>query len=559
LNAKNDQITITDEDLRQELPIVRGLLKTSMVPERLASLVTGPYGYTHQHLYLLDIMERVGCLILEVQKSLGHRIAADRGGSSGFGFRNALDPIDISYCNLYACYIACEGAIAACHSHLGQPVEVRGALKAPWVSQIRDYEGNTLMQNTLHELGSFLDFHRHHPDPTRSITMPDQLLEVSSAFFQLLTNALRNQLEDVEFERHRRATEKLCMEVCGRGYRGLDPNTTAVEEEPAELLPIWPEDVVGNAEYMAAGIRLARDVAGFDFAVGRNPKKINPVLFGQGSPGCGKTITAHAIGNFFLKYCRERGVNARFLVIRRTDWASSFQNASAAQLIKIFKEQVQGFDGVVGVYWPDIDTAFAARTDPGMRSEESNILGASFGIFDGTLIPKNGKWFLICDANYMNMDEATLSRISQDPHKILGPCSAEDFVELMREKKLKEFSDMLPLSDAEWLQVGQLCIDCRFSGRNVESICQNILTKIQDVEPPPEYYTVGFEERQKILRTLAQPMTFERIRDLMKRFSEFELAAQEQNQAEVFQNRVKEIVLNLSAQQAALQTLGEGT
>lgn len=557
MNVKNDQLTISDEDLRQELPIVRGLLKTSLVPERLASLVTGPYGYTHQHLHLLDVMERVGCLILEVQKAITHKIAADRDGS-GFGFRNNLDPIDFSFANLYACYVASEGAIATCKSHLGQAVEVRGALKAPWVSQVRHFEGNGLMQTTLQELGSFLDFHKHHPDPARSITSADQLLEVSCAFFQMLANALRQQLEDVEFERHRRAMEKLKVEVCGRGYRGLEPTTTAVEEEPAELMPVWPSDIVGNQEYMAAGLRLARDVAGFDFAAGRNPKKINPVLFGQGSPGCGKTITAHAIGNFFLDYCRQRGVNARFLVIRRTDWASSFQNASAAQLIKIFKEQVQGFDGVVGVYWPDIDTAFAARTDPGMRSEESNILGASFGIFDGTLIPKNGKWFLICDANYMNMDEATLSRISQDPHKILGPCSAEDFVELMREKKLKEFEELLPLSQEEWLKIGGLCLEYGFSGRNVESICQNILTRVQDVEPPAEYYTVGFDERQKILRGLARPLGFEEIAELMRRFSEFEQTAEAQNQQEQFQARVKEIVLNLSAQQAALQTLGEG-
>lgn len=549
-------LTITDEDLQQEFPIVRSLLKNSMVPERLASLVSGPYGYTHQHLNLLDIMERYGALILEIQKALSHRIAADRD-SSGFGFKNNLDPIDWSFCNLYAAYIAAEHAAANCVTHLGKAPEVRGSMKSPWVKQIRDYEGNTLMQTCLQELTAFLDFHKHHPDPARSITAPDQLLEVASAFFQLKGNAVKSQVEDVEFERHRRAVEKLPVEVCGRGYRGLEPSTTAKEEEPAELLPVWPEDVVGNQEYLAAGLRLARDVAGYDFEVGRNPKKLNPVLFGQGSPGCGKTITAHAIGNYFLKYCKDRGVAARFLVIRRTDWASSFQNASATQLIKIFKEQVHGFNGVVGVYWPDIDTAFAARSDPGMRSEESNILGASFGIFDGTLIPKSGKWFLMCDANYMNMDEATLSRISQDPHKIKGPNSAEDFVELMRDKKLKDFIDMLQLSEEEWLQIGQLCIDSEFSGRNVEAICQSILTRVQDVEPPPEYYQVGFAERQRILRELAKPMTYQDIRAMMKRFSEFEMAAEEQNQADQFQTRVKEIVLNLSAQKAALQTLGE--
>ena len=45
------------------------------------------------------------------------------------------------------------------------------------------------------------------------------------------------------------------------------------------------------------------------------------MLFGLGPPGCGKTVTAHALGNYFLRYCRERQVPARFVVVRRSDWA----------------------------------------------------------------------------------------------------------------------------------------------------------------------------------------------------------------------------------------------
>ena len=33
---------------------------------------------------------------------------------------------------------------------------------------------------------------------------------------------------------------------------------------------MWPEDIVGNEEHLDAGRRLARDVAGFDFTLGRN-------------------------------------------------------------------------------------------------------------------------------------------------------------------------------------------------------------------------------------------------------------------------------------------------
>ena len=201
-------------------------------------------------------------------------------------------------------------------------------------------------------------------------------------------------------------------------YEGF--HSRAAGQEVTDLKPVGIEDIVGNDEYVQAGLKLARDVAAFDLEAGSSPKRINPILFGLGRPGCGKTITAHAIGNYFLDYCRQRDIPARFKVIRRTDWASAYQNASANQLVKIFKEEVYGFDGVCGVYWADIDTAFASRSSGDLRSEEKNTLGAVFGIFDGTLIPKDGKWFMICDANYMQMDEATTSRIAQNPFTVPG-------------------------------------------------------------------------------------------------------------------------------------------
>lgn len=530
---------------------MRAMVKTVALPELLVSLVQGPYGLDKPHLDLLHIIEQAGAVYMELEKALKNRIQRDREGA-GFGFANRLDPVDEAFCNLFGLYAAADAASAACATLSAAAIEVKGTIRAAWVHRLRHQSPRELLQILVQELVQFLDFHRK----TR-LTEPSDLLDCAGAFFALLANSVQDQAVDSEFERHRRALEKIPTEVCGRCYHGFQPQvTTAVEEEPAELLPVTPEDIVGNKEFLAAGLRLARDVAGFDLTTGKNPKKLNPVLFGQGSPGCGKTVTAHAIGNYFLNYCRQRNVPAKFLVIRRTDWASSFQNASATQLVKIFKEEVQAFKGVVGVYWPDIDTAFAARSDPGMRGEESNILGASFGIFDGTLIPKNGKWFLICDANYMNMDEATLSRISQDPHKILGPTTKEDFVELMRDKKLRDFQDMLPLTEDEWLKLGEKCLQAEFSGRNVESICQKILTEIQDVEPPEEYYQVDFEQRKTILKQLARPMTLQRIEAIMDQYAEFEQVAESQAESERFQTRVKEIVLNLSAQRAAMEITG---
>lgn len=552
---KRRELICTEEDLSQELPLARAYIKTQGFHSFLIACCTGPYGPTHDHLTLLDTVEQALGLMMEVSKSLTIRILSERQ-AAGFAFDSKTSPQDDAFCRYFATFVAADVAAARAQVLAEKDPEIKGAFRQPWVRDLGENDPKQNCKTVVGELSAFLDFHQVHPDKEKRISTPKELAACTTAFFRLLANGVKEIALDAEFERHRGALEGMQVDIVGRHYVGLEYSSKSAEnEEPGELLPIHYTDVVGNQEYIEAGLRLARDVAGFDLATGQNPKKINPVLFGQGSPGCGKTITAHAIGNFFLEYCRKRNVPARFLVIRRTDWASSYQNASANRLVEIFKEEVQNYPGVVGVYWPDIDTAFAARSSPGLRAEESNILGASFGIFDGTLIPKNGKWFLMCDANYMNMDEATLSRISQDPHKILGPVSAEDFVEMMRDKKLKEFSDLLQLSDDEWQQIGQMCIDFEFSGRNVDNICQKIQVEIQDVEPPDDYYDADFETRRKILRELAKPVNFERLKKMLEGYKEFEKVASEQVEEERFRARVEEIVLNLSAQKAAMQAL----
>ncbi|HXE73283.1 MAG TPA: AAA family ATPase [Candidatus Nitrosotenuis sp.] len=545
---------VAPDDLRQELPLMQQALRQSGFAALAGSLAPGPYGLTVTHLRLLEILEQAGALMLELEKRLHQRMAWDRRGGQGFDFAS-LGAEDYLFASLYGLYVAAEAAGARCRALGSGALEVRGAFSSSRVLALARLSGLPLVEGLLLDLQGFLEHHRDHPDPGRRLDTVEQVADCLSAYFQLLERGCAEVVADAAFEGHRRALEELPLEALGRRYRGFAALGPARGEDSEGLLPVQPEDVVGNQDYLKAGLRLARDVAGFDFQRGQNPKKINPVLFALGAPGCGKTVTAHAVGNYFLQYCRERGIPARFRVIRRTDWASSYQNASASRLIYIFKDQVAGFPGVVGVYWPDIDTAFAARSDPGLRSEERNILGASFGIFDGTLIPKNGQWFLMCDANYMNMDEATLSRITQDPYMIQGPTTASEYALLAR-KKLADLADLLPLDEEAWLEFGQRCLDYGFSGRNVENVCRKAATEIQDVEPPEEYYRADFEERRRILRGLSRPLSRERLLALADDYHRFEQEAQARAEQQRFRQRVEEIVFNLSAQKAALQAYG---
>lgn len=332
-------------------------------------------------------------------------------------------------------------------------------------------------------------------------------------------------------------------------YEGFNARPTG--DPVTDLKPIAVDDVVGNNDYIEAGLKLCRDVAAYDLDSKQSPKRINPVLFALGRPGCGKTITAHAIGNYFLDYCRERDVPARFRVIRRTDWASSYQNASAASLVKIFKEEVYGFEGVCGVYWADIDTAFASRSSGDLRMEEKNNLGAVFGIFDGTLIPKDGKWFMMCDANFMQMDEATTSRIAQNPFMVKGPTSPEEYVRLLRDVLLRNEREFLEASEKRWTQIGQICVDGDLSGRAVESVAGNIRAMIQDFEYPDHYFEADFEERKRLVKKLSQRVSADQVDDLLRNYVSFHAEAEKKAAEDRFEKDVDEMVRQLNAGRAA--------
>ena len=443
----------------------------------------------------------------------------------------------------YVAFILAEEAACALAA-LG-PVEGPGAGGSLPVGEYRDLATSpeaAAADFALKDCGAFLKFYVHHPKSERRLSRDGDSLRCLHSYFRMLSKAAAALLP---------AEPDVALTTPSLKFDGLRASSTG--QEPSELLPITFDDLVGNEDFIKAGRRLAGDVAGFDLKTGVNPKTVrNQILFVLGAPGCGKTATAHAIGRNFLELCAKGGLPARMRVIRRTDWASAYQNQSAKALLDIFQNEVFNAPGVCGVYWPDIDTAFAARGDSDLRQEEKAILATLFGILDGTVGPKNGRWFMICDANTVNMDEAALSRISQNPIRAYGPRTPEDFVKLLRDIKLRHKDAFLPLSAEEWASVGKRCADQSLSGRAVDAIAGRVLTEIEDFEEPPEYFALPFEEKTKLIAKLSRPVPGARLLAMIDDFCRFERDSQQKAEKERFLARVKEIRLALSAQQAAL-------
>ena len=524
--------------------------------ERARELAQGPFGHTVLTLRALEVVVSAADLAAAAGEALHGALLEDVARSGSLALPDPTRDQRL-FIGAFAVTVFTD-ELAEHLAELAPTPELRDDLESHGLEALLESGPRVAVDRLLHLAAGYLDVQaRRQPGATGATVSERETWVVTTlhAFVAQLAGAVQRLTHAGRLRPFGVALAQREVVVGESFYEGF--RRKAMGDAVVDLKPVRPDEVVGNEAYLQAGLRLARDVAAFDLERGESPKRINPVLFALGRPGCGKTITAHAIGNYFLDYARTRGIPARFRVIRRTDWASSYQNASASQLVRIFKEEVYGFDGVCGVYWPDIDTAFASRGSGDLRMEEKNNLGAVFGIFDGTLIPRDGKWFLLCDANFMQMDEATVSRIAQNPFDVKGPTTTDQYVRLMRDILLRGEREFIEADEPAWQQIGERCVAGDLSGRAVESIAGNIRAQIQDFEYPDDYFEVGFTERQAIVQRLSVRIAAEKIMVQIGDYLQFHQSAEEKAAKDRFEREVESMVRQLNAgREAAMRATG---
>lgn len=515
---------IDEKEIAREMGEARARIRISGIPAVLGRIDAGSFGTTPLNLEMLDALVHA----LATASAVMRLPRLEKAGPVFFAYVFACEAVD----RLLS---------------IGGPEKPEGPEGSLRPDQYRDIpnlkKADGLFSAITRDCKDFLKFYGEHPDSQKRLSRDAEALSCLRSYCHLLAQTLKKV-----------GAEKIDIKVKTprQRYDGWAVSPAAIGEAN-NLMPIGLGDIVGNEDYMKAARRLARDVAGFDMTADKNPKKVrNQILFVLGSPGCGKTVTAHAVMHYFLDLCKKHELPAKTRIIRRTDWASSYQNQSANRLLEIFRDEVFNAPAVVGVYWADIDTAFSARGGTGLRQEEKSNLGTLFGILDGTVGPKNGKWFLICDANTMHMDEAMISRLAQTPLQAFGPTTPDHFVKLFRDIKLRGKEEWLPIIDAKWKKIGKRCVDEGLSGRSVDAIAGRVLTAMEDFEEPEEYFSLSFAEKEKLIAELSVKVDEAMIQDFLTDHIKFEKAAQEKSEEERFNRRVEEIRLHLSAQRAAL-------
>ncbi|MDA3863830.1 MAG: AAA family ATPase [Deltaproteobacteria bacterium] len=525
----NNNIKIAPENIEPLLDEIREQIKQSAFLPFLRNHDDSPYGLGINSNKILEILEKV-IGVYQITKSLLTEKYKD-------------NQVEVKIVNLVCVHLVSNLAFTLLNEFTDYKVRTINHFH---LNEIKELVLNEKFnsQKLLADLASYVK-KKSEPD-LEGISM------TACAYFKLMRCSLEKIALDLRFATQLNLLKETELKIFNYQTKLMGK----LDKTPSKqhLLPITTEQIIGNSEFVNAGIKLVDNLLAYDQTFGKNPKNFNQILFGLGRPGCGKTATANALGNYLFARAESIDLPAKFKVIRRTDWASSYQNASAQSLIEIFTSTLENFAGVVFFYWPDIDTAFSSRTDNNSGNEEKDILGAAFGLFDGTILPFNGQWILVCDANYMQMDEATVSRLSQNPQRVNGPETDEDFAELLHRVLLgKEYEPYLNLDRKKWLKIGNFCRDLEISGRDLANISRKIIAKIEDFPLKEIFFSLDYQQREEYIKEHRHQIEFEFIRSQIEQTSQFKKAAEKMEKKDSVQMMVNRMKLEYEARQKVLE------
>ena len=326
--------------------------------------------------------------------------------------------------------------------------------------------------------------------------------------------------------------EKFSVQDIKLSYKGFSLSQGEFKQKHDEvivderIMPVRREDVIGSQEFGKVLWNNFLKLSAYDHERRKNPYDPASVIFTYGEPGGGKTFTSHAHIQSFADICKARGISFWAFTHSTTDYASHYQNKTANELSSL-AEKVRSFPGIVVMYVADADNIFQSRKDPRLSSEQQQTLSVYFKMFDGTFIPKNGKFMAIMDANYIEgIDDATKSRLFDEVTELKRFSTAEDFSELVK----RTISNGLPLkiSDEDWQAVGKYVLETPLSNREVGHVVKKIR---RNFTVPEEMLGASFEEhvkyRNEQLASLTKEGIISTFDDYIKNRMEIERASYE--------------------------------
>jgi hypothetical protein len=240
-----------------------------------------------------------------------------------------------------------------------------------------------------------------------------------------------------------------------------------------DFMDVRKEDIIGEQEFHRVIWNNLVRLLAYDHEKRKNPFKPAKVIFATGDPGCGKTFGAHAMMRSAGDLASELGISFWAFPFSITDFGTEYKDKAALAVADICRQIIE-FPGPVGEYVSDADTLLNSRKDSRATPEDKKVMSVIFGKYDGTRIPKNGKFLSIMDANYIgDIDDATKSRIFDAIVRLERFKTPEEFGEYAR-RYLTRDAPISGVNANEWNEIGRNLIEGPLSNREIEHVLSGL-------------------------------------------------------------------------------------
>jgi DNA polymerase III delta prime subunit len=308
-------------------------------------------------------------------------------------------------------------------------------------------------------------------------------------------------------------------------------------------------DVIGTNEIITRMGRWQQRQRKYDFNKRKAPLSLPPITMINGEPGTGKSFTAYALLNYHQEQCRRLGIPSWVRVLNTTKFASTYQNGSANNLHDWAMELLK-FDGLVNVFAQDAHNMFIAQDDPHITPDQRQFVSVFFSMFDGTLIPKDGRVRFILDMNYTDkIDKALMSRIADDIITVKRWEEPEPFAEYARIKIFGRNGET-SIEASEWAKVGQYILDSNLNNRNLDNVFRQFKdTTLKEEEDPTLFESMSYDAIDALVREQRLSITSDDIVRVVQAYKEREAALEEQNLQARAETERRQMLANLQIEQ----------
>lgn len=328
-------------------------------------------------------------------------------------------------------------------------------------SQDKDSLVRTIAKKATMDLTSFLDLKK---EANKEIHDAD-LKEFLRALFTSWTNQFQWMTFKDVAEKYELQNIKLVFENYSLKEGEFKTKSTKVIVDE-RFMNVRKEDIIGSEDFVSLIWNNLTKLAAYSPERKKNPYDPASVIFTHGEPGCGKTFDVHAMIQSFAELCQQKNIPMWALTHSCTDYASEFQNKTQNELAAL-AGRIAAYPGIVLMYMADADVVLGSRKSTNTSNEEQKTIGIYFKMFDGTLIPRNGKFMALMDANYVDtIDDATKSRLFDEVAELKRFNNPAEFSELAK-RALTKGTNTLVLPENDWEEVGKYLLESPLSNREI--------------------------------------------------------------------------------------------